>query len=335
MNDNMLRQALQDASASPQTPARRRGEAASTSRAVARTFAVSHAIAFVALGLMAGCGKGAKGDCPQLEICGGNPASNTPWQVFDYCQVPVVRPSQAGDVNDFQQMTPPLAPTVAPPQPNPVVAQQTTSGDWCSSLVLKEDLSVANVSLWHASPHISHDLTNKPSTIIIAPDHTYLTKLELDEEDATHFDPRCLVQNGAAMPTCTALGKGLSDFYKSQNPVVPAAFTGPGGTPDMPKIACTGDALVTGCDCSYTFNLEIEDSGTWAIDPTDSTVLVQDSTVLQFNGQTMNAAASTTTLRTSFCVDNNGLSLSGLRGGSISNVQGLRTLGLGPMMMMP
>jgi hypothetical protein len=86
-----------------------------------------------------------------------------------------------------------------------------------------------------------------------------------------------------------------------------------------------------GCDCSYTFNLEVQDQGSWEIDPNDSTVLVQDSTAFQWNGTPMNAAASTTTMRSSFCAGNGMLQLSGLRGGSLMNVQGLRTLVMTPM----
>ena len=275
------------------------------------------------------CGKGAKGNCPQLDICGGNPASMMPWQVTDYCQVDSVRPAQSGDVNDFQQMT--VAPTVAPPQPNPVVAQQTTSGDWCSNLVFTQDLKVANANLWHSAPQVSHDPA-KPSTVFLAPDHTYLTKLIFETQDTTHFDPVCLVRNGAAMPTCKALADALNEFYKPINAgIVPPTFSAPAGGAQDAGIVCAGDPAVDGCDCTYTFNLQVDDSGNWAVDATDPTVLVQDSSLIQFNGQVMNAAASTTTLRSSFCVENGQLELSGVRGGSLSNVQGLRTLGLVPM----
>jgi hypothetical protein len=267
-----------------------------------------------------GCGKGAKGSCPQLDICGGgNPGSLTPWQVTDYCQVQPVRPSQSSDTQDFSQMT--LAPTVAPPQPNAVVSQQTTSGDWCSNLVFTQDLKVENANLWHEGPQISHDPA-KPSTIIFGPDMTYLTKLIFEEQDATHFDPQCLVRNGAANPTCAALQAGLTAFYIPINMAVPPTYS---------NIVCTGDATTTGCDCTYNFNLQVDDVGVWGIDPNDPTVLIQDSTILQFNAMVMNAAAPTTMLRSSFCLANGQLSLSGWHGGSLSNVQGLRTLGLSPM----
>ncbi|HVU52776.1 MAG TPA: hypothetical protein VHL80_18975 [Polyangia bacterium] len=275
---------------------------------------------------LSGCGKGAKGDCPQLDICGGNPASTTAWQVSEVCQLPTFRPAQPTDVMDFQS-TPPLAPTVATPQPNPVVAQQTTSGDWCSGLVFMPgtpSFVVENVNLWHESPHISGDLVNKPSTILLAGnDHSYATTLFLEDQNSTHFAPHCLMQNGAVGAKCSDLASALTAFYTT------AAL--PNIDPTFTNIMCADAPSDGGCDCSYTFNLEVQDQGSWAIDPNDATVLVQDSTVLQWNGTQMNAAASTTTLRSSFCARNGTLQLSGLRGGSLSSVQGLRTLVMTPM----
>ena len=282
----------------------------------------------LSLAALAGCGKGAKGTCPQLEICGGDPSSNTPWQVSEVCDVPPFRPAQPGDVMDFQS-TPPLAPTIAPPQPNPVIPQQTTSGDWCSGLVFMPGTGgfvVSNANLWHEAPHISNDLVNKPSTILLAhsgADRSYVTTLFFEDQNSTHFAPHCLVEDGAVGATCTDLANALKGFYTT------AAL--PGIEPTYSSIMCADAPSDGGCDCSYTFNLEVQDQGTWAIDPNDATVLVQDSTVLQWNGQSMNAEASTTTLRSSFCAQNGTLQLSGVNGGSLSNVQGLRTLVLTPM----
>jgi hypothetical protein len=288
-----------------------------------RSSAFFSALALVGLA-SAGCGKGAKGDCPQLDICGNSPVGK--WIVASFCQQPVVRPSQPNDVNDFIMMNPPLAPTVAPPQPNPVVSTQTTSGDWCSSLVYTQNDTVSNASLWHDSPEISDD-PMEPSTIkFYGDDHSYITQLFLRVpygQNYTHFAQRCLFANGAAKPTCAKLAAGLNDFYKPLMASVPRTFK---------NIMCF-DASDSGCDCTYEFTLEVDDSGNWATDPNDPTVLVQDSTVLTFNGFQMNAQASTTTLRSSFCAEGGQLELSGLRGGSLSNVQGLRTLGLVPTSM--
>jgi hypothetical protein len=291
-----------------------------------RSFSLSLCLGLLgwgALGLgAAGCGKGNKGDCPQLDICGGSPASDTAWQVTSACQVGPVRPAEPGDVNDFMTMNPQAA-TITPPQPNPVVAQQTTSGDWCSSLVFTQNDEITNANLWHEPAQISEDPA-KPSTIIFGKDGTYLTKLVFDVptgRDFTHFTRRCLVANGNVNPTCDKLATALTAYYKPANVGVPATFG---------DIGCAA-ASDGGCDCTYTFTLEVDDSGQWAIDKTDETILVQDSTTLQFNGATMNAAATTTTLRSSLCAAGQQLELSGLRGGSLSNVQGLRTLGLTAM----
>jgi hypothetical protein len=281
-----------------------------------------------------GCGKGAKGDCPQLDICGGSPVGT--WGIDSFCQVLPVRPNQPGDVNDFMQMTPPQTPTIAPPTPNPVVAAQTTSGDWCSNLFLMGDPSVgftvANAVLWHSAPQISLNPSHDPkkvSSIAFGANATntggdYLTKLVFENEkgvDMTHFAPQCLLRNGAVNPTCDKLADALNVFYKAPMPSVPPTFG---------DISCS-NADDGGCDCIYDFIIQVDDSGTWALDPNDSTVLVQDSQVLTFNGAVMNAQASTTTLRSSLCrAGNTSLELSGERGGSLSNVQGLRTLSLVP-----
>jgi hypothetical protein len=322
MSDHWLGQTQRDASASPHAPAVRRGNAAANSRAFL-------SIAGLGLVLFSACGKGAKGECPQLDICGGSPASDTPWKVTDYCQVPVVRPSQPSDVNDFTSAgmsAVPLAPTIAPPQPNPVVATQTTSGDWCSSLLYKPDDTIGNANLWHEAPQISADPA-KPSTMIFGKDGTYLTKLILEVpqgQDFTHFARHCLIANGAPNPTCDKLAKGLTDFYKPVKDSVPPSFG---------NIMCADSSQSDGgCDCTYTYTVQVDDSGTWAISKEDNTLLLQDSPVLQFNGQTMNAQASTTMLQSSICASGNRLELSGVRGGSLSNIQGLRTLVLAPMM---
>jgi len=285
-----------------------------------RSFALSVGLGLLALGAAA-CGKGAKSDCPQLDICGGSPVGS--WKVSSYCQVPVVRPSQPEDVIDFT--SPGLqAPTIAPPQPNPIVSQQTTSGDWCSSLVYTPDDMVTNANLWHETPQISADPA-KQSTMIFGQDGTYLTKLVFEVPQAldyTHFAPRCLRANGAVNPTCDKLTIALNAYYKPSMAVPPT----------FGNITCADSPDDGGCDCTYDVTIEVDDTGQWGIDKNDDTTLLQDSTVLTFNGAVMNAQASTTMLKTSLCgTPGQQLELSGLRGGSISNVQGLRTLGLTPM----
>jgi hypothetical protein len=271
------------------------------------------------LGLLAlpasGCGKGAKGECPQLDICGGSPMGS--WKVSEACQVPAVRPAQPEDVTDFTASGVVQAPTIAPPPPNPIVNQQTTSGDWCSSLVFAMDGSVRNANLFHTAPPL------KSGTMIFGP-NDYVSQLIFSNPkgtDMTHFARRCLVANGNVNPTCADLATALNTYYKP-TAAVPPTFG---------NITCAA-ASDGGCDCTYDVTIQVDDSGQWGPDPTDNTILRQDSTLLTFNGAVMNAAASTTMLKSSICATpGQALELSGVRGGSLSNVQGLRTLVLTPM----
>jgi hypothetical protein len=283
----------------------------------------------LALGAIAtaGCGQGAKGGCPALPACGGNPVGT--WSLAndsDSCQFQPVRPAQTVDVTAFTGLTPPLPATIAPPQPNPVVAQQTTSGDWCSSLVYVEDPTpgVTNAVLWHDAPKLT------AANITFGADFSYLSTLTFSTDpktddlpvtrNTTHFAPRCLLANGATSPTCDKLTTALTAFYAPQNPsaVEPAAFS---------QISCTGDAATTGCDCSYIFTVAVSDQGMWAV---NGDTLLQDSEGFLYNGAAVDSQAPSTTLESSFCAEKSSLQLSGARGGSLFGVLGLRTMELGP-----
>ena len=282
-------------------------------RAVFSTFGLTGMVALAALA--SSCGKGAKGDCEQLDICGGSPVGS--WKVSFACIVPPVRPAQTEDVIDFTASGVVQAPTIAPPPANPTVSTQTTSGDWCSSLVFAMDGTVRNANLFHTAPGISG------GTMIFGP-NDYVTQLIFSNAkgvDSPHVAPRCLVQNGNVSPTCDNLAMGLTAYYKP-TAAVPPTFG---------DITCA-TASDGGCDCAYSVSIQVDDAGQWAPDPADSTIMLQDSTLLTFNGAVMNAAASTTRLKSSFCATpGQELELSGYRGGSLSNVQGLRTLTLTPM----
>jgi hypothetical protein len=281
-------------------------------------------VSLLSLGLAAvgalGCNaEGAQGGCPALPVCGGNPAGT--WMVTSRCEYEAVRPPQATDVVEFTGMTGPAAPTLPPPQPSPVVLQQTTSGDWCSSLVINPDGTVSNANLWHDAPALVSG-----SISLIAADHSYLTTLTFSTQDysvdrnTTHFAPHCLVANGGN-PTCDQLTAGLTAFYAPQMPGVPANFA---------SIACAA-ASDGGCDCTAVYNVQVADMGNWAVDQTDPTTLLQDSTVFTYNGVVAGGASPASTLRTSFCVEKGALELSGQRGGSLDNLLGLRTMTLAPM----
>jgi len=274
----------------------------------------------LALGLSvlaaSGCGDGAKGGCPALESCGGSPVGT--WSVItDRCQFQPVRPAQPVDVTAFGTITPPTA-MIAPPQPNPVVLQQTSSGDWCSSLVYTEnpDPEVLNVALWHDAPLLTS------ASITFGADFSYLTALTFStaalpvHRNTTHFAPRCLLANGAPSPTCAKLETALTSFYMSPKPgVIPANF-------DQIKCGNAGDG---GCDCASVYTVAVSDSGTWKI---DGDTLLQDSALFLYNGTAVGAQSPATTVQTPFCARGGTLQLTGNRGGGLFGIQGLRTLTL-------
>jgi hypothetical protein len=264
-----------------------------------------------------GCGnKGATGSCTDLVACGGSPVGA--WaSIVDSCQFQPVRPAQAIDVTEFtQNSTGPMAAMIPPPQPNPVVTQQTTSGDWCSSLVYNPDNSVSNVQLWHDAPIL--DAAN----ITYGPDMSYLTALTFStksfpvERNTTHFPLRCLIANGAPPPpSCSMLAAGLTTFYKPQSAGVP---------PNFDPITCV-DASDGGCTCTYVYTVVVSDQGMWKA---DGTTLLQDSAVFLYNGAMVNSQSPGTTLKSTFCAQNGRLQLTGPSGGSLFGVLGLRTLEL-------
>jgi hypothetical protein len=288
--------------------------------------------ALVALGLGAvlaasGCVvEGAKGGCPALDSCGGNPVGT--WtKVLDACQFQPVRPAQPVDTMAFTAAPTPAIAMIAPPQPNPVLSQQTTSGDWCSNLVYVTETpvdAVLNVVLWHDAPTLTNQSLANLS-IAFGDDHTYLmtgltfTTANLPpERNTTHFAPRCLLASGAGSPTCTKLTAALKNFY--------GMTATPLASPNFSNIDCQGDALTTGCDCSYIYSVTISDGGNWSVKD-DNTLLEDSSTgAFTYNLGAVNAQSPATTIATTFCAQGGTLQLTGPRGGSLFGVQGLRTL---------
>jgi hypothetical protein len=281
------------------------------------------------LGLLAvsACGSGAQGTCRALDSCGGDPAGSWTVQGGDVCQVKPIKPAQPQDVTDFMNTTGAGAPTIAPPQPNPVVVQQTTSGDWCSTLVYNPDDSVSNAKLYHEAPDLV-DGTFK----LFAADHSYLTDLLFSTENlpverrTTFFAPRCLLADGGH-PTCAKLEMALTKFFEPANPTVPPNYGNfschvPAGT------AVGLDAPDVGCECSYVFKVAVADQGTWLVQ--NGNVLLQDSTVFTYNGIEQKSQSPNTSIHTIFCSAGGSLQLSGERGGSLFGIQGLRTLVLVP-----
>jgi hypothetical protein len=274
---------------------------------------------------VAGCGKGATAGCTDLAACGGSPVGV--WtNIVDECEFQPVRPSQAVDVTQFtQNSTGPMASMITPPQPNPVVLQQTTSGDWCSSLVYNPDGTVSNVVLWHDAP------TLRTANINYAADTSYLTSLTFStagfptDRNTTHFPPRCLLANGAVAPpnganglpawNCSAFATALTAFYMPQG-TAPKSFD---------NIACANDPDDGGCTCTYDYSVVVSDQGNWK---TVGTTLLQDSSIFLYNNAQVDSQAPGATLETSYCLQGGHLQLSGTRGGSLFGVLGLRTLEL-------
>jgi hypothetical protein len=282
--------------------------------------------------LLAGCaGKGAQGECQELGECGNNPAGN--WTinlamgVGSSCQSLQVRPTQPTEITDFQGATgKPLPATLAPPQANPLVLQQTTSGDWCSQLVYTDMGKVTNANLWHVAPTLlagTLQLTTDPATG--AP--TYQTSLFFStqfagaEENMTHFDHRCLIANGGN-PTCTQLATALTAFYKPSSATIPPAFN---------DISCTPTAE-QGCDCHYSaYVVAVSDKGGWLA---QGNTLIQSSTLRIFNGVEVKLQDPTQASSATFCNPNNAgqqLQLTGKGGDGLFGLQGLQNMTLKPM----
>jgi hypothetical protein len=221
--------------------------------------------------------------------------------------------------------TMPLAPTIAPPQPNPVLATQTTSGDWCSGLSYTPSDEVMNVNLWHDAPKLVGGTIK-----LFDADGSYLTLLNFEDQNTTHFPPRCILQNGGGHPdkttgfpaagTCTTLAGALNKYYMDGrvNPTVP---------PNFSDVTCA-DAADHGCTCAYKYTVQVDDSGTWAIPPGDPTTLMQESAVFTYNAVQVNSEAPAKPMKSSFCATGNQLLLSGPDGHSLFTLQGLRTLAL-------
>jgi hypothetical protein len=271
----------------------------------------------------AGCGgKGAEGQCPLIDACGGDATGS--WQMLEaFCQYQPVRPAQPTDVNDFMMM--PLAPTLAPPQPQPTEIVPTTSGDWCSALDFPPPPDgISNVSLWHDAPQLQPG-----STVVFNSDTTYQAVYLFSTNypganNTTHFAPICLTANGGD-PTCAELAAGLTKFYAAGN-AVPAVGTNPAPPPPpatFGNIQCTTSAVDEGCDCTYVYQLQVVDQGNWSA--ADGTIF-EESSNFAYNGVPSKLGSPAQTMQAAYCQQGTTLKLSGARGASLSDLLGLRTM---------
>jgi len=288
------------------------------SRPVLRAFSSVAATATLGVVFGGGCGGvGAEGTCPALDACGGDPTGT--WKIIQACEYEAVRPAQPTDVTDYMG-SPPIPPTLTPPQPQPTQLVPANSGDWCSSLDYN-DGTVNNVTLWHDVP-----VLQPGSEVAFNPDQSY-TALYLfstqgypQARNTTHFAPICLTANGGD-PTCTELAAGLTKFYAPG-----------GGTPPPPptfnNIECTTSPSDQGCDCTYFFALQVIDQGTWS--RSGDTIFEQNSN-FTYNGGTLKLATPAQTMQVTFCQQGSTLELSGASGASLSDLIGLRTMRLQAM----
>lgn len=271
-------------------------------------------LALAGLAVAGACGgKGAGGPCPVLSDCGGDPTGV--WQVTDACS--------------FQAYNKPSVETVPPEYgvPSPAAG----SGDWCWSLVVNPDgtianatpepmtgVSIGNNSLNAGASTLNVDVINS-GTVCFNPDHTYLYALTGLSHNRLYLARSCLGVNGANM-TCTALADSLTTFFMAESP-------------QYLNFACSPVGEDCNCTFDYTENVKANDSaagttGTWAL---------QDGLIWTYAdiGQALSnlSYGSRTVMQTDYCVseDKQTLQLTGYRGQPIQLHAGLRTLTLTKM----
>jgi hypothetical protein len=244
----------------------------------------------LAIGAAACGGKGTEGTCGTYPACGGDPMGN--WTLSTGCQNLIVMPYQQPSLPD--QLMQPQTATQAPPQP-----MVTTSGDWCSQLVYEPatdpSMPVRSVVLWHGPPTV-HD-----GYLHMRADGTYAAQIQFITLEHTFFASTCLTRYNAVAPTCEKLGTDLATYEQTQ----------PGFMFDQP-MTCTGDPSV-GCDCSYHYQVQSGEMGTWAVDPANSGSIVFSST----NRSEPQSA--------SFCQTGDTLQLSGNDGTNLFSAAGVRS----------
>jgi hypothetical protein len=245
---------------------------------------------FLVGGLAAGCGgKGTAGTCATYPACGGNPVGN--WTLMTGCQNLIVMPYQAPSLPD--QLAQPQTVTQAPPQPQP-----TTSGDWCSQLVyqptINPSMPVKSVVLWHGPPTVHDGFVN------IQMNNTYTAEIQFRTTEHTFFDNACLTRYEPVAPPCEQVGKDLAAYEQTQPGFMFAA-----------SMVCTGDSSV-GCDCSYQYQVQSLEMGTWSLDPANSSIV-------------FSSVSRTEPQSATFCQMGNTLQLSGDDGTNLFSAEGVRS----------
>jgi hypothetical protein len=265
----------------------------------AAALAIVAACPFAVMVGAASCGgnTGAQGGCPATPSCGGNVVGS--WNVSQTCQYYPPRPTQPLTYTEYTAKPP--DPLVPPVQPLP-----STSGDWCSNLFYPGPGSITDVELWHDTAKLHS------GTVTFNGDHTYQTELVFTDPNSTHFNVACLQMSGFA-PTCSELQTDLISFYamaKGQK------FT---------NLQCV-DASDGGCDCSYLYEVDLSDQGTWT---TSSGLLYENSQAYTYNGMSVQEYQPQVPTAATYCANSGVLTITGNDGASLAGVLGLRTLYLG------
>lgn len=282
-------------------------------------------LALISLALLAaaGCsGKGTNGACVDGATCGGDPTGT--WNVDGACQFPVDTIAQAfGPAEQVDHPQPPVL--TASPLP------QTTDGAWCSRLfygVMDTDAMVMNskireVDLPHGAPALAAPAGSM--TFSKSP-NKYSVKLSFAGAYATHFGPLCL-QFGGATPSCADLTANLTQYYLTDAKAGMMDAQGNPAPPAFTAINCS-TASDGGCDCNYTYQVTLTDSGTWN-NLGNAITESSDLGAYQYNGQPVAASQQPVkAVAASFCVNGNTLTLSGYNGTMLSSAPGLRVLSL-------
>jgi len=257
--------------------------------------------------LAGGCsGKGAGGSCPVLSDCGGDPTGA--WTVTQAC--------------NFSAYNKPSVSTVPPEYGVPSPA--SGSGDWCWSIVVNPDGTIANAtpapstgvtigpnSIYAGATTINVDAVNS-GTVCFNPDHTYAYTLTAMSQNELYLARSCLGVNGANM-TCDALASSLTVFFTAESP-------------QYYNFACT--PVGEDCSCEFDFtesptanNSAVGGNGTWTL---------QDGLIWTYSiaGSANLYEGSHTVFQSDYCVGDEGqtLELTGYRGTPIMAHAGLRTL---------
>jgi hypothetical protein len=280
----------------------------------------------ILLGGESGCqGGGAEGGCPATQSCGGDPTGT--WVVDHACQYLPEQLDQPLALSQYQEAL--LDPTLAP-----TPAQPSTNGDWC----LGFNSTAANViqvaNLFHDAPAF------QSGTVTFSPaangrPQEYSAALLFATQGTTHFTRVCLEATGAN-PTCPVLAQSLTTFVNSAPPLpagATSAYSAPivNGAPARTGIACQ-DASDLGCDCFYTYQVEVTDTGTWSAAALNGdTVIIEESQHYAYNKAAVQEYAPATPMTATYCaIKGSQLTLTGYQGSSLSSAVGLRTLIMHP-----